>query len=365
MFHHCTCRHSGLKALLEQARALASHTTDGDVSKIKVLAQWCHVHCKLALWWWEGGQQVTVGSSNLLSGRAQLREFNVTIRSANVADHLEAALTDAALGVRGDVQLPPPQGDTLEGTLAAVLAPKCSISSEAAAVVAASLLEAARSSSTPCTVRGCEEQQQQQHGTGCLVLHAEHCDGVVEALRKWKGQRRLFANEAAARRGALRALQNWFATEGYAQQPAVVIAKCIHSPPAAITTAAADTLEGTLAAVLAPGAAATTPTAAAGVKVNPKITACPHTTATQKALGMCRPCYVADLARRRASKRKPDQSAESPPSGRHSTRQSSKAARVAAASTASTVTGGNASATATPGGAGECVLVSLLCHSCL
>eukprot|EP00953_Heterococcus_sp_UTEX-ZZ885_P020487 11459-Heterococcus_DN1.PRE.5 len=41
---------------------------------------------------------------------------------------------------------------------------------------------------------------------------------------------------------------------------------------------------------------------------------------------------------------------------RHSTRQSSKAARVAAASTARAVTGGNASATATPGGAGECVL---------
>jgi hypothetical protein len=64
-----------------------------------------------------------------------------------------------------------------------VLAPECHITSEASAVVAARVSAAARSSST-CTVRGCEEQQQQQHGTGCLVLHAEHCDGVVDALEE-------------------------------------------------------------------------------------------------------------------------------------------------------------------------------------
>jgi hypothetical protein len=270
-----------------------------------------------------------------------------------------AATTTAAGAGSADVAA----ADTLEGTLAAVLAPECHITSEASAVVAARVSVAARSS-TPCTVRGCEEQQQQQHGTGCLVLHAEHCDGVVDALEEWKGQPRLTDHEAAARRGTLRALEYWFATQGYAQQSAVVIAKCIHSPPAAAAAAAAGAGSADVAAA-APGAAATTPTAAAGVKVSPKITACPHTTATHKALGMCNPCYEADLARRRASKRKPDQSAESPPSGRHSTRQSSKAARGAAASTARAVTGGNASATATPGGAGECVLVSLLCHSCL
>jgi hypothetical protein len=112
-----------------------------------------------------------------------------------------AATTTAAGAGSADVAA----ADTLEGTLAAVLAPECHITSEASAVVAARVSAAARSS-TPCTVRGCEEQQQ-QHGSGCLVLHAEHCDGVVDALEEWKGGRSLTSHEASARTGTLRALK--------------------------------------------------------------------------------------------------------------------------------------------------------------